>query len=118
MVKENSKFLELANELNKLYGVIKQGGDFSFSSTSQEILDTKRFIEENYSRLNVGILGFLVELIRDHPDTDFEFVPAENGISINFVYKVQGQVSFDENGMTFEQGSKTKNENLFERTSD
>ena len=115
-MKEDSKFVKLADELNKLYGFIKKGGDFSFDSDNQEIVNARMFVDENYARLNVGILGFLVELLKKHSDCDFEFVPAEDGVSINFSYKVQNQVCFDENGLVIEQGSKIKEESLSERT--
>lgn len=118
MKKENSKLVKLADELNRLYGFIKQGGDFSFNSDNKDVERAKKFIEENYNALNIGILGFVVELVRSHPEADFEFVPAENGVAINFTYKVQGQVCFDENGKTIEQGSQLKNENLAERASE
>ena len=96
-MKEN---LKLAEMFNKLYSHIKAGGDFSFSSDSKELLEAKRFIEESHGKLNIGVLGFLVELVRKHSDCDFEFVPSKNGegVELRYSFKVDERVQFNKDG--------------------
>lgn len=107
---------KLADELNKLYAYVKAGGDFSFASENDEIKKAKDFIMQNYGNLQTGILGFLTDIVNKHPDFEFVFVPSENGVCMNYVYKVVDQVEFDKNGLIVKQTNKTQGTNVEEMT--
>ena len=92
--------VELAEGLNSLYSLIKQGGDFAFVTEDSKILEFKNTLEQKYNKLNIELLGFLVDLLSKNPHVDFVFVPAESGIgvAVQYSYQVKGQVEFDANG--------------------
>ena len=93
--------IKLAEELNKLCAYLKNSGDFSFAE-NDEIASTKDYLMKNYGNLQVGILGFLSDVVNKHPDCEFVFVPSEQGVALSYSYKVVSQVEFDKNGVIVE----------------
>lgn len=104
--------IELAEGLNNLYALIKQGGDFAFDTKDSKILEFKNMLEKKYNKLNIELLTFLVELLTKNPNADFVFVPSENGIgvAVQYSYQVQGQVEFDANGKVTSQKEELGND--------
>lgn len=92
--------VELAEGLNSLYSLIKQGGDFAFVTEDSKILEFKKTLEQKYNKLNIELLSFLVEFLNKNPEADFVFVPSESGIgvAVQYSYQVNGRVEFDANG--------------------
>ena len=91
-MKISEEQIKLADDLNKLYAHIKNGGDYSFDA----VQDVKQEVMNNYGGLYSGIFGFLADMHMKHPNSEVVFVPSETGVNLR--YMVIDEINFDQQG--------------------